>query len=479
MLYAALDTVLQEIVARWGIPGLAVGIVQEDEIVYARAFGVQNLETQAPVTLDSVFCVSSISKVFVATAVIQLAERGTIDLDAPVVQYLPYFRLDDDRCAQITIRQILSHTSGMPDMDEVEYDQFVRHPEDDEGAAERYVRQLSSRKMAAAPGERFLYSNIAYNVLGDLIAKVSGRSFEAYMREQVLRPAGMPHSTFLPAEVRPDRLVMPHLRMPKMGVSPFYPYHRADSPASNLHTTLPDMCHWGMTSLNRGIYQGQRLLSPAGYERMWTPVVDRGNPRPNFYEDMGLGWVLGNYHGVQTISHGGGGFGWTSFFFLLPGKKGAAVILCNEESTARGRIIRAVAETMLGRKPEVGTVSWMVPVCEALAEGGIPAAYARYDDIKAHNAEDYSLDEYDLISLSYQLVGAGKPDLALDVLELNLQAFPESAESYLERVKIYLQQGALAPARENLLQALAIEPGSAVAAALSEQVRLRERRRER
>jgi CubicO group peptidase (beta-lactamase class C family) len=405
----------------------------------------------------------------------QLAERGAIDLAAPIVQYLPYFRLNDDRYAQITIRQILSHTSGMPDMDEVEYDQLIRHPEEDEGAAERYVRQLSSRKMAAAPGERFLYSNIAYNVLGDLIAKVSGRSFEAYMQDQVLIPAGMPDSTFLPAEVPSDRLAMPHLRTPAMGVSPFTPYHRADSPASNLHTTLPELCHWGIISLNGGSDPGPRLLSPAGYEMMWTPVVDRGNPRPNFYEDMGLGWVLGHYHGTQTISHGGGGFGWTSFFFLLPERRGAAAILCNEESTARGRIIRAVAETMLDEKPEVGTVSWMVPICRALAEGGIQAAYALYDDIKAGGAEEYSLDEYDLISLSYQLVGAGKPDLALDVLELNLQAFPESAESYLERAKIHLQQGALAPARENLRQTLAIEPDSTVAAALSEQVRRRER----
>ena len=124
-----LDVVLQEIMARWDIPGLAVGIVQGDEIVYAKGFGVQSLETQAPVTLDSVFCVQSVSKCFVATAVMQLAERGKLDLDAPLVQYLPYFQMDDERYRQITIRQALSHTSGMPDMDESEYVELVAHPE--------------------------------------------------------------------------------------------------------------------------------------------------------------------------------------------------------------------------------------------------------------------------------------------------------------------------------------------------------------
>ena len=172
MLYEKkLDAVLGEIMTRWGIPGLGIGIVEGNDIVYAKGFGVQSLDTGAPVTLDSIFCVASITKCFVATAVLQLAEQGKIHLDAPLVLYLPYFKLDDERYPQITIRQMLSHTSGMPDLEESEYDELVAHPEYDDGAAERYVRGLSSRKMSAAPGERFLYSNIAYNVLGELICQ--------------------------------------------------------------------------------------------------------------------------------------------------------------------------------------------------------------------------------------------------------------------------------------------------------------------
>jgi len=122
----------------------------------------------------------------------QLVEHGKIELEAPLAGYLPYFRLDDERYREMTIRQVLSHTAGMPDMDESEYDELVAHPEVDEGAAERYVRRLSHLKLVAAPGERFFYSNIAYNVLGDLIAKLSGQSFEDYMKAHILQPAGMP-----------------------------------------------------------------------------------------------------------------------------------------------------------------------------------------------------------------------------------------------------------------------------------------------
>ena len=240
--------------------------------------GCRSLDTQVPVTPELIFGVASVSKCFVATAAMHLAEQGKIDLDTPIVQYLPSFRLDDERSTQITTRRILSHTSGMPDMDKVEYDDLVRHSESDDGAAERYVRGLCNRKMIGAPGERFAYSNITYNVLGDLIAKVSGQTFENYLKEYILRPSGMPDSTFFFPEVPRERLSMPHLRTPKMMVNTVYPYHRADAPASFLHSTVVDMCHWSITSLNSGVFNGNRILSADNYPLMWTPVAPRNYP---------------------------------------------------------------------------------------------------------------------------------------------------------------------------------------------------------
>jgi CubicO group peptidase (beta-lactamase class C family) len=470
MLYEKeLEVVLQEIMRRWDIPGLAVGIVEGDEIVHAKGLGVQSLETQMPVTLDSVFCVQSVSKCFVATAIMQMAERGKLELDAPLVQYLPYFQMDDERHRQITIRQALSHTSGMPDMDEIEYVELVTHPEYDEGAAERLVRGLRDRKLTANPGERFSYSNIAYNVLGDVLAKVSGKSFESTMQEQILIPSGMPNSTFMLKDVPADLLARPHLRSPEMRVNSIYPYHRADAPASSLHTTVLDMCHWGITSLKRGNHPGQSLLSSAGYDRMWTAVAERGKLRPSLYEEMGLGWTLGHYKNVKTISHGGGGFGGTAFLLLLPEKNCAAVVLCNEESNAHFRVVRAVADTLLDQKPQANTVSWMVPISRALAEGGMDAAYACLSGIKAREDEFY-FDEDDLLGLSLQLFTAKKIDLAIEVLGLNIHVYPEYIESYLEQAKLYLHKGEIAQARESLLNACSIEPDNATAARLLERV---------
>lgn len=451
-----LDAVLEKIIALWGVPGLAVGIVEHNEIVYARGFGVQSLETRVPVTPDSIFCLASIGKCFVASAVLQLVEQGRLELDAPLIRYLPDFRLEDNRCRQITLRQMLSHTSGMPDMDEDEYNELVAHPEHDEGSAERYVRAMLDRKLIAAPGERFIYSNIAYNVLGYLTSRISGQPFEAFMQERIMRPAGMQDSSFFPGDIEPHRLVKPHLRVPEMIVNPIYPYHRADAPASFLHSSVTEMCHWAITCLKRGSYDQQRILTPASYDLMWTPAIKRGSPP--FREEMGLGWTLGHFEGVRTVGHGGGGFGWTCFLVLLPEKTGAAIILSNEESSAHEMALQAVLCAMLGREPQPGAVSWMVPISQALQTGGIQAAYARYAEIK--DDPYYFKDDYELISLVYQMLSVQRYELAWEILELNLKVFPESLGSLVIQARISLRLGHRDQAEQILRHALTIAPES-------------------
>jgi CubicO group peptidase (beta-lactamase class C family) len=289
------------------------------------------------------------------------------------------------------------------------------------------------------------------------------------MLEQILIPSGMANSTFRWTDVPTHLLAWPHLRSPEMRVNPSYPYHRADAPASSLHTTVVDLCHWGMTGLNRGSYLGQRILSCAGYDLMWTAVAERGKLRPSIYEEMGLGWTLGHYKDVKTVSHGGGGFGGTAFLLILPEKNKAAVILCNEESNAHFRAVRAIADTLLDQKPQANTVSWMVPISRALAEGGMDAAYARYAEIKARE-DEYYFGEDDLLDLSLQLFTANKIDLAIAVLGFNIDIFPQYIESYLEQAKLYLRKGEIGQAKQSLLKALALDPDNARAIRLLERV---------
>ena len=137
--------------------------------VLNRAYGVRKLGKGEKLTPNHIFHFASVSKHFVATAVVQLAEKGKLKLDDPVVKHLPYFRLADERYREITIRQMLNHTAGMPDVEDYEWDK----PQFDKGAAERYVRSMSSEKLLWAPGTDWKYSNMVFDVLGDLIAKLN------------------------------------------------------------------------------------------------------------------------------------------------------------------------------------------------------------------------------------------------------------------------------------------------------------------
>jgi CubicO group peptidase (beta-lactamase class C family) len=202
-----LQPIIEQVMKERSIPGFAIAVVQNQKVVYAAGFGLRNLQNKNDkITPQSLFHMASITKPFVATSVMQLVEKGKVDPDAPVVKYLPYFRLNDERYAKITVRQMLSHLSGMPDVRDYEWDK----PQYDDGALERYVRSLTNQSLIAAPGANFRYSNMAYEVLGDLIAKVSGMSFEDYVRKNILEPLGMKSSTLLVKQADPALLWIDH-----------------------------------------------------------------------------------------------------------------------------------------------------------------------------------------------------------------------------------------------------------------------------
>ena len=317
----AIEALFNEYIEKFRLTGLEVGVVMDNEIVYAKGFGVRNSETQEPVTAESLFHMASISKPFVATGIMQLVERGKIDLDEPVVTYLPYFKLDDERYNQITIQQILSHVSGMPDvMGEYGWDQ----PEYDDQALERYVRSLEDREMLFNQGEEFSYSNMAYEVMGDVIAKVSGLTFEAYMDENIFTPLEMDNSTFLKMEVPPELETSPHFI--SGSVSDVYPYNRAHAPSSTLHSNVLEMSNWAIANMNRGTFKGKQILSESSYDLLWKPYFQISYERA-----IGLGWFIGNGGEQLRIFHGGADVGFRTYLVMLPDEATAVVVLANNE----------------------------------------------------------------------------------------------------------------------------------------------------
>src|SRR5262249_32951738 len=242
---------------------------------------------------------------------------------------------------------MVTHTSGMPDVEDYEWDK----PQYDDGALERYVRSLSNQKLIFAPGTNFRYSNMAFEVLGDLIAKVSGESFDDYVRHHILTPLKMRDSTLLKKEIDPKLMTWGHERDKDGQVFPskVYPYNRMHSPSSNLHSNVEDMARWALANLNHGELDGRRILKEQTYDIMWKPAHKLSDS-----DGVGISWFLGEYRGLATVSHGGGDPGYATFLVLLPEKKIAVVLMANCDwlSKGRGKIANAALDVALGLNPQ-------------------------------------------------------------------------------------------------------------------------------
>jgi len=341
LLAAGFEPVVRDMMTEYAIPGVSVAVVKDGEPVYAQAFGVKNVETGEPVTVRSLFHMASVTKTFVATAVMQLWEQGKVDLDAPLVQYLPYFKMRDLRYKEITVAQMLNHTSGMPDVMNYEWNR----PAYDDSALEEYIRSLFNRELIAAPGTRERYSNMAFDVLGGLIATVSGMTFEDYVEQHILKPLGMKDSTLMKPEADPALLTAPHVRKANsVEVSKVFPYNRKHAPSSTLLSNALDMSRWGLANLHRGELDGIRILKDATYDVLWRP-------KDNAFPNRGMSWFLGEHRGWKTVAHGGSDLGYTCYLVLLPEKQAGVIVAANLNGAPASKLAFAAVDILLDNEP--------------------------------------------------------------------------------------------------------------------------------
>lgn len=304
------------------LPGLAVALVMDGTPVSVRGFGSCGGDSGSPVTGRTLFHIASVSKTFVATEILKLAEQGRLEIDRPVADYLPYFAFEDSRYRTITIGNMLSHGSGLCYSDD---SRWGLGPDDD-GALERYVRSLAGLRLTRDPGTVFHYNNTCFEILGALIAVVRGITFEDALEEDVLKPLGMAHSSFLPARVDQTRRAWPHVREEGSGrvvESPVYPYNRKHGPSSTLHTSAEDLCRYLAAYLG----QGGGVLRRESIDLAFTPRLSCGEERPG--TQVGLSWFLGSHRDVPIRTHGGNDTGFSSRLFLAPGHDLGIAILCN------------------------------------------------------------------------------------------------------------------------------------------------------
>lgn len=326
------------------IPGAAVGVIVngQEQVITS---GVTSLENPLPVTEDTLFQIGSITKTVTATALMRLWEQGKVELEAPVRRYVPELRLQDpDALERVTVQDLLTHTSGW-------LGDHLLDTGDGDDALARYVDSLKGIPQLAPAGSVWAYNNAAVALAGRVIEKVAGTTYEAAVRDLVLRPLGMTLSCFFPKEAMLRRFVVGHVPMEddRTVIADPWPMPRSANPVGGLVSTIRELLRYARFHLGDGrSEQGEQVLREATLRRMQSHVVDGADG-----QSMGLGWMLSDVDGVRFVTHTGATNGQIAALWLAPDRGAALAVLTNSETgTAFHQAVTAwVREHCLGIKP--------------------------------------------------------------------------------------------------------------------------------
>jgi CubicO group peptidase (beta-lactamase class C family) len=346
--FEGFDDRVRRAVANWGVPGLAIAVVKDDAVVFARGYGVRRLGGSEPVDPETLFGFLSPTKGLGAAAVGVLVDEGRLGWDDPVVDHLSWFTVSDPAAtARIRVRDLLSHGTGY------EEDHRLWHGRG--GTTTDVARKADQLRPVAEPGTEFHYNNVMYVVAGEVIESASGQAWNAFVRDRLFAPLGMRRSTTSVAELASrTNVASPHARrvFGRLGAVRPIEYLDVDNIglAGSVHTTAIEAAQWLRMLLKDGEYERRQILDPETVREFTRPQVpfppglddrlggDRAFAPLCGYVDFGslsygLGWFVMRYRGQHTLMHGGGINGQRSAVALLPAEGVGVVVLSNLQDT--------------------------------------------------------------------------------------------------------------------------------------------------
>jgi CubicO group peptidase (beta-lactamase class C family) len=363
------DQYVERVLTTFNVPGVAIAIVKDGKVVLAKGYGVRKLGDPTPVDAETRFGIASNTKAFTAAALGILVERGLVKWDAPVVTYLPDFAMYDPFVTrEITIRDLLVHRSGLG----LGAGDLLWWPASTYTRAEiaqrlRYIKPATSFRSAYA------YDNVLYLVAGQVIEKVSGKSWEDFVAQEMLAKVGMAHSTVRHADAGAVGVNVAATHAIVDGKLEIVPPMMSDNtnPAGGINSGAADMARWLITQLDSGrTPDGTRLWSPATTRQQWTGVTPMPfgtapaqlAPMQAQFSLYALGFDVTDFRGHKIVTHTGGLPGYVSEVMMLPEQRLGVVVLTNQESGAAfSSITRQVMDHYLGAAPFdwIGGWKWL------------------------------------------------------------------------------------------------------------------------
>jgi CubicO group peptidase (beta-lactamase class C family) len=355
--WSSLDASINSSIKDWKVPGAAVTIVKDQSVVYMKGFGVREMGKSDPVTPDTLFDIGSCTKAFTSAAIAILVDEGKMKWDGKVNEYIPFFHLYDPLAdEEVTIRDLLTHRTGVPSTDLLWY----VYPE---ASREELIRRLAYAHPNAGFRTKFQYQNMMYVAAGYAVGQVAHSTWDDFVRTRIFQPLGMNGSdtSSIDAEKSSDH-ASPHEENPDGSVK-VIPWHNIDNagPAGSINSSARDMAKWMTLQLNDGMYDGKQLISKKNVREMQSPqmVIDSEGEIPTvFFPDStqlsyGLGWFVQQYRGHQLVLHAGDIDGFSTMVVLIPEIHTAYFVVINLGSSYRQVLSYQIADRLLGL-PDAG-----------------------------------------------------------------------------------------------------------------------------
>jgi len=372
---SSLDTILQRHIDDGAALSAAVAVLQRGEIVYTGGFGLTSLEEGGvPVTPQTLFAYGSICKNICAVLIMRLVAEGRLHLDTPIVAYLPdlRFRDNEEYGRRITLRHLLSHTSGLPNAGK------YWGPRDPDALRRSVYEQVAHFTFLAEPGVVHLYSNMVICVAGHVAEAVTGRYYDDLAQEYVFAPLQMARTTFDPVVAMTYPLALPHESGPdgKPQVRHKLPYNASGNPSSFALGSVADLANLAQMYLNQGRFGDQQFLTAtaiADMQRLHASryITSAAHPLAHANGGFGLSFNVGQYKGRRSARHGGMNPGYNCFFDLFPDDQAGFVLLTTYLPRQEGRLMEMAAalyDYALGI-PGQGVVYLDKPTAVALDSG--------------------------------------------------------------------------------------------------------------
>ncbi|MBH0034984.1 serine hydrolase [Pseudoalteromonas sp. NZS71_1] len=382
-----IDDVIKASMARFDVPGMAVAIVENDKVIFAKGFGVTNLDTNKKVNKDTLFGIASNTKAFTTAALAKLVDEGKLSWDDRVIDHLPEFRLYDSYVTrEMRIRDLLSHRSGLG----LGQGDLMIWPSTDKSVDE-ILAGLQYLKPASSFRSKYAYNNLMFVTAGEVVARVSGISWNDYIEKNILQPLHMDNSRAGFSRIPKSNKNWATGHIPMDGtLHPFFVNYLEDfRGAGAIASSVSDMSQWLRTQLAGGkMPSGEQLFSEKQQAQMWHPHITSMASKNAFesyhqqFRGYGLGWSIEDYHGFKKLGHGGGILGMVSQVTLLPEKKLGIVILSNQQAFGA---LSAVTHEVLEDALELEDKDWV----EDLAKSHFEGKQHAYANAKPEAPADY------------------------------------------------------------------------------------------